>query len=244
MRLLLIAAFAAAAFAQDTLQVPPPPPPPTPRPLMIEYLDSERQATIARFQSTSHREVVTRWGGDREVRTEIETACPDGYHMRVFHGGTLTTDFYRVDGTEYRHVNGAWKSSPAPRSGTNTCNPQRARQIAAMSDRWYQQTLQRLDLLAMEMHVAKGPIKTVHGVRCRQWLITRAEWNASGAAPLKTQPKRPAVITSTCVSLKEYLPVEQISPGSNPDHPIVTFYYDWNKPILIKPPVVEGKSEK
>ena len=236
MRPLLIAAFAAAAFAQDKLQVPPPPPPPTPRPLLIEFLDSERQTSIARFQSTSHREVATRWDGNGEVRTETETACPDGYHMRVFHGTKLTTDFYRVNGTEYRHVNGTWKSSPAPNSGANTCDPQRAKQVAAMSDRWYQQTLQRLDSVAMEMHVAKGPIKTVHGIRCQEWQVTRAEWNPTRLGPLQAQVKRPAESTTTCVGLKDHLLVEQISTGSNPGHPTVTDYYDWNAPRIIKPP--------
>lgn len=213
------------AVVQAPLQVPPPPPPPTPRPLLVEYLTAQHQAMLAGLQSHSHREVMIRHDKGEEVRTETEVSCPDGFRMRVYHGGKLTTDFYNVNGREYRQVNGAWKSSPAPRGSGRCPSPAQVRQYEAMWERGFQQQLRRADQLAASLQVVKGPIKTVRGVRCQEWQTTSVYTPGPGES-FKAQMFKDAV----CYDVQTHNLIERAGFGAQ------TIDYDWNKPIDLKPP--------
>ena len=82
----------------------------------------------------------------------------------------------------------------------------------------------------MEFHIVKGPVKTVRGVRCQTWITERQEMPRPGS---KAEPPSR---DETCLDVKNHFVMEQRSPGQNPLHATVMTFYDWNKPIEIKPP--------
>ena len=207
------------------------------RALMVEYVTAMTDSAIASVQARTHRETNIRWDANNsQTRTELEIVCEVGYHMQVFRDDKLVTDFYRIDGTEYRRSNGNWVASPAA-NGRVYCEPSGKipQRVAAMQE-GRRRGLADLDEMATRERVTKGPIKAVHGVRCQEWMVK------SLPALREPSPLQPHLqhspgdeFFSECIGLKDHYPMERIMNGIN-SRPWTTTLYDWNKPIKIRAP--------
>lgn len=229
--LIIICAAAQAQPASESSQ----------RATLLEYLQASRDAFQARMDARSFRSLEVHGSGANEMRVEMEVSCPSGYHMRVFRGGRLSTDFYRVDGKEYRRVDGKWQASPAPASGSHCPSATDVARMKATSAAAAQREAQHVDDYAARMQVTRGSIRTVHGVRCQEWTVqSLPALTSTSPGPLQPQLQhRPGDDTQTmCLSLQDHFTMEQTRFVAGTPNPVldVTTYYDWNKPITIPAP--------
>ena len=200
--------------------------------LLTEYWTAMHHMFVAMIEARSSRSLAVRWNKQgQETRVFNEESCPGGHHMQVFRGGALVTDFYSVAGKEFRYEKGKWVESAAPKSSECRSYSEIQRDVAG-ANKSFDRMMGDLDDLAAHEAVTKGPVKTVHGIRCQVWTVQqlRPPENLPGLRSTATGPE------SVCISLTGWHDMERISPGPDPKHPAVTTYYDWNKPITISAP--------
>jgi hypothetical protein len=195
------------------------------RALVVEYLTQRENSWQARLHARSWRQETTRMEGTEEVRTLVEVACPDGYHLHVIRGKTVT-DFYSVDGMEYRQRDGKWVTTPAPRGHNHGCyDPREVGQFREMGSP--EERAQRFaDDFASGQRVEKGAIRTVRGERCQEWRVSSNRPSERASYESNTQ----------CLSLADGHLVESNMTTGMGSKPIVTITYDWNKPMVIRAP--------
>lgn len=195
------------------------------RALMLEFLSQRQQGFRARWTAIGWREETTRTEGEVTVRSLVEVACPDGYHMRVTRGPQVS-EFYMVAGIEYRQQGGKWVSKPAPTGHYNGCYDQaEVRHYRndvpppVMAQQW-------TDDFVARSRVDKGPVRTIRGERCQEWKLTNLP-----------RPDEPSVgpASTYCLSLADGHTV-QTDAMSGTAAAITTTTFDWNKPIVIKAP--------
>lgn len=193
---------------------------------MVEFLTQREKGFRARWTATAWREETTRYDGAVAVHSLVEVSCPDAYHLRVTRG-TQVTDFYSVDGVEYREQGGHWVTNPAPAGHYNGCYPQqevRHYRNAPSPESFAQQWA---DDLGAWSRVEKERVLVIHGERCQQWK------QISVARPDEGRGEN---ATTYCFSLADGHTVQTNALNGPGAHPVVTVIYDWNKPITIKAP--------
>jgi hypothetical protein len=191
----------------------------------IDAFSALMRANAAKQKANSYRMKMEMNAEGQNMTSLMEVQCPDKFHQTSdFMGRKM--DQYHIGNTMYMSSGGAWKSIKMPTpydcrghvASSGSSSPVRA--SSGSSKDPSDSAAQQIEKAKDEYTFTKGDVITVEGDPCQQFTITSKN-------PAETKMKAMTFCVGTKDDLLRQMKTENMT----------MTYYDWNKPLGIKPPM-------